>query len=86
MRRHSFREPLAQPLADRLGLLFGIFCHLDQGRHSVEHGHGAAAPFAVAVHVGNFRPEQTIGLHANLMGRAVIDAQGAGAATDIPAQ
>ncbi len=55
-------------------------------RRAVEHGDGVAAVLAVAVHIGHLRPEQPVRLHADLVGGAVVDAQGAGAAADVHAE
>lgn len=52
-------------------------------RWAVEDGNRMAAIFAVAVCVGNLRPEQSVGLFADLMGRAVIHAKRLGPAADI---
>ena len=53
---------------------------------AVEHGDRIAPVLAVAIHVGHDRAEQTIRLRTDLMGSAVIDAQGAGASPDIHAE
>ena len=55
-------------------------------RRAVEHGNGIAAVLAVAVHIRHDRPEQPVGLHADLVGGAVVDAQGARAAANIHAE
>ena len=42
--------------------------------------------FPVAIHIRHHRAEQAIGLRADLVGRAVIDAQGAGSSPDVHAE
>ena len=55
-------------------------------RRAVEHGNRVAPVLAVAVHVGHLRAEQAVRLHADLVGGAVVDAQGARAAADVHAE
>ena len=57
---------------------------LPHHRHrAVEHGDGSAPHFHVAVHVRHFRTQQAIGLHSDLVGGPVVDAQGMGPLADI---
>ena len=53
---------------------------------SVEDRDGPAAGLGDAIDIGDFGTQQFVGLHADLVGGAVIDAQGFGAATHIHAQ
>ena len=58
---------LGQPVSDRFDFFGFGFQHSDRWRRAVENGDGIAAIFGVAVYVGDFRAEQSIGLRANLV-------------------
>ena len=53
---------------------------------TVERRHGALADLGVAVNVAHLGRQQSVGLAADLVGRAVVDSQRAGTAPDIDAE
>ena len=66
-------------------LLNGIE-HPDIRIWPIEHGNRAAAVINIAVHIHDFRPEQTVCLHSNLVGGAIVNAQRLRSAADVNTQ
>ena len=75
LRRHALTDPRLHPLRDGHRLLLDRVEDGDGRLGAVEGGDGAAAHVRVAVHVAHLRREQPVGLAANLVRGAVVDAQ-----------
>lgn len=86
MRHHALGNPPSQPLPDRFGFPLPAVEDQDGRFRAVEDGNDAAPLFRVPVHVGQLGTEEAVGLHADLVGRPVVDPQGPGAPPDIDAQ
>jgi hypothetical protein len=71
---------------DRFGFLLPAVEDQDGRFRAVEDGNYAAPLLSVPVHVGELGAEEAVGLHADLVGRPVVDPQGPGAPPDIDAQ
>lgn len=78
MRQDAGLDLLRQPIGDAELFLVLVGESSDEGWRSVENGNGVAAILAVAIHVGDLWTEQAVGLLADLMRCAVIDAEAAG--------
>src|SRR6516225_8658565 len=86
MRCHTFGDAISDPPADRLGLFVRIGEDLDRWGWAVEDGHGTAAVLGIAVDIRDRGWQQPVGLRANLVRRAVVDAERMRSAADINAE
>jgi hypothetical protein len=85
VRKYPILSPSRDPFADGLNLIAFIFERANRRRRTVEHRDSIAPVLAVTVNIGHDRAEQTIRPRPNLVGSAIIDAQGAGASPDVHA-
>jgi len=73
MRQHAGLGVLGQPIGDCFGFVRLGRQYKNRRRWTVENGNGVATVLAVAVNVSDFRAEQSVGLSADLVRRAVVD-------------
>src|SRR5262249_32422731 len=73
----------ANPAAYRLDLLAFVFERANCRWWPVEYGNRVVPVFAVSIHVRYDRGEETVRLRADLVGDAVVNAQGARASPDV---
>ena len=86
VRLHAFSHSIGEPAADSLDLIFGGVQDREDWLGSVEDGDRATPLFEVAVDVGAFRPEQSVGLRPDLVGGSVVDPQCPGTLLDVDPQ
>ena len=86
VRHHARFRAFGNPIADKRRFLALALERANLGRRAVENGNRIAPILAVAIHVGHDRAQKAVRLRADLMGSAIIDAQGARASADIDAQ
>ena len=75
--RHTLFDPRRQPLRNRVDLRVLVLADLDLGRRAVKDGDSIGPDFAIAVRVGDLGPEESVGDSPDLVGGAVVHAQGA---------
>src|SRR6516162_4059128 len=86
MRCHTFGDAISDPPADRLGLFVRIGEDLDRRGWAVEDGHGTAAVLGIAVDIRDRGWQQPVGLRADLVRGAVVDAERVRSAADVNAE
>ena len=84
--QHACLCVFRDPVADRRDLLVFALERVNRRRRAVEDRNRIAPVLAVAIHVGHDRAEQTVRLRADLVGGAIVDAQGARAPADVDAE
>jgi hypothetical protein len=82
----TFFDELLHPVAYSGGFFFGGVVHVDLRFGTVENRNGVLARFGIAVHVGQLRREQPVGLTADLVRSAIVDPQGDGTSAHIHTQ
>jgi hypothetical protein len=86
VRYHSGLGALSDPIGDQPSLFALALDGVNRWRRTVEDRDRIAPIFGVAIHVGHDWAKKPIRLRSDLMGGAVIDAQGARTSPDIDAQ
>jgi hypothetical protein len=77
---------IRKPLGDCFYLFFGSLIRDDLRFRPVEYRDCAPPVFHIAVHIGQLRPQESVGVHSDLVRRPVVDSQRPGTATDIDAE
>ena len=83
MRHKSGLGLVRDPPANNSDLLVLGLEREDCRWRAVEYGYRIGPVLVIAVNVGHYWAEQAVCLRANLMGSAVVDAQGARASPDV---
>src|ERR1700685_4051956 len=86
MGHDTFAAAVRDPGSNRVIFLLLTVESLNHRSRSVKYGNGVASVLRVAVNIRDFRSQQSVCLHSDLVRRAVVDVEGARAAADLNAQ
>src|SRR3990167_5096403 len=86
MRQEALGEALHEPTCNRILFIIHTVQNANIRSRAIKDRNGSASFLRIAIHVGHFDPEQSVGLRPNLMGCSVINVQRTSSTLNIDSQ